>query len=213
MFDIHWHFKKENSLFNPSGTRRFFKRKQRPQEEPQIDPWTGYWSKISEGVPTEQLGTWMKEWQNDSNFPWQEVVQDYVNVNTVGKQPAFSINKEGGLQMAYSPFDTSGGGIGKMTPELASPFQWKEEQIQQYNQYIESMSNPALYPYAAQIVKEREAARGAGEKPLQGVNIPIGGQLLGQEASQLSPEQLLNTNGTPSGGPSFTGTELVMKGE
>jgi len=211
----HWHFKKENTLFNPYGARRFFKGERQQQEEPTqsaIDPWTGYWMKISDGIPKEQISTWMKEWQKDTNFPWQQVVQDYVNVNTGEKKSAFQITEEGGLQMNYNPFSPPGGKLGKMNSVLASPFQWGEEQINQYNQNIDLLANLPLYPFAAQMVKEREAARGAGEAPIEGVNIPIGGQLLGGEASALTPESLLNVQGAQGGNP-LTGTEFVMGGQ
>ena len=212
----YWHYKRE--LFNPFGARRFFKGELKQAEQPQqaaapaADPWTNYWTTISDSIPQEQVATWMGEWQKDTNFPWEHIVQDYVNVHTAGEKAAFAVTKEGGLQMSYDPYSPPGGKLGTMTSELASPFQWGEEQVNQFNQNIEMRANTPLYPYAAQMIKEREAARGAGEQPVTGVNIPIGGQLLGGEASGLAPESLLKTPGAGGGAAPLTGTQFVAGG-
>lgn len=224
---IHFHFKREKEFFNPFGARRFFKGEKgvgeriveqvqsqaaTPAQAATPDKWTQYWGTISGTIPQEQVATWMNQWSNDPNFPWGEVVQDYANVNA-GEQPAFGITPEGGLQMKYSPYSPPGGKLGTMTPELATPFNWNEEQINQFNQNLAMRSNvpQALYPFAARIIKEREAARGVGEAPMTGRNIPIGGQLLGKEASAMSPSSLIT--GTPGGGVNpLTLTELIQGG-
>ena len=174
--------------------------------------WNKYWTTISGSIPQEQVATWMNQWSNDPNFPWGEVVQDYANV-AAGEQPAFGITPEGGLQMKYNPYSPPGGKLGTMTPELATPFNWNEGQINQFNQNLAMKSNvpQALYPFAARIIKEREAARGVGEAPMTARNIPIGGQLLGAGASAISPTSLITGAGGQGGVNPLTLTELIQQ--
>lgn len=186
------------------------KQEEAPAPAPQVSPWENYWGTISSGIPPEQLSTWMGEWQKDQNFPWEEVIQDYTNFGN-GLEPAFKITNEGSLQLNYNPYSPPGGQAGKMTPELATPLNWDEGMINQFNQNLEMRANAPLYPGIANVIKEREAARGIGEQPMTGVNIPIGGQLLGAEATSLSPSALLNK---PQGGGEMplTGSQYVAGG-
>jgi len=218
MSKIHFHNKNYNVIDDMIGERvwKGGGRQQEPQPAQQAPPpqpvqqaqppqtaWDKYWETITEGIPGQQVDTWMKEWDKDPNFPWREIIQDYANVTQAGETPAFKVDPEGKLNMGFDVYSPPGKKVGMLNPELAQPFNWNEKQLNTFNEttrdFVYSLQGSQFGPQysPSRLITEREQARGGAGRPEMKGRSPVGfgGGLISSESGINPAEMVLGSAG------------------